>query len=81
MCAPFIKETCICTLRKYTKIWRKVPVKKKSSKNNQSVIKPFVKKNIKMQSIVISLKKQLIYNKKYKNFDEIKNGFCGISKK
>ena len=34
-----------------------------------------------MQSIVISLKKQVICNKKYKNCDEIKNGFLWNFKK
>lgn len=46
----------------------------------QIVIKPFLKLYIKMQSVVISLK-NVIFNRKYINFDEIKNGFLWNFKK
>ena len=47
----------------------------------QIVIKPFLKLYIKMQSAVISLKKKVIFNRKYINFDEIKNGLLWNFKK
>ena len=70
-----LKKPVSAHLENTQKIWKeKFLLKKKTSQNNQSIIKPFVKKNIKMQGIVISLKKQVICKKKYKNCDEIKNG-------
>ena len=53
---------------------REVPVKKKNFPKQPINYKTICKKNIKMQGIVISLKKQVICKKKYKNCDEIKNG-------
>lgn len=46
ICAPPIKETCICTLKKQTdeNLEAEVPKIKKSSKTYQSVTKPSVKK-------------------------------------
>ena len=70
-----LKKPVSTHLENTQKIWKeKFLLKKKNFPKQPINYKTICKKNIKMQGIVISLKKQVICKKKYKNCDEIKNG-------